>query len=245
MDNKMAADADDPGANRFYHGTRNELQAGDLIDPGRFRQVGGYESDVAYTYLTANLDEAIWEAEVAPGEGRARVYTVEPIGEIGRVANLPGSTFPGHPSMSCYSAEPLRVVGEVTDWLLYHGTRADLQVGDLIKTGYPANFGEEPRTANYVYLARTLDAAIWGAELARGEGHERIYIVQPTGAIEDDPNLTDKKYRGNPTKSFRSRDPLRITGEITDWRGHAPEVLKAMKDSVERLVHSGADIIDD
>ena len=77
--------------------------------------------------------------------------------------------------------------------------------------------------AAYVYLTATLDAATWGAELASGGGPGRIYTVEPTGPIEDDPNLTDKKYPGNPTKSYRSREPLRVTGEVTHWQGHPPE----------------------
>jgi hypothetical protein len=90
-----------------------------------------------------------------------------------------------------------------------------------------------------------LDAATWGAELALGEGPGRIYMVEPTGPIEDDPNLTDKKYPGNPTKSYRSRDPLRVTGEVTDWQGHSPEELKAMKDNLERLERLGIEAIED
>jgi len=90
-----------------------------------------------------------------------------------------------------------------------------------------------------------LDAATWGAELAAGDGPGRIYIVEPTGVIEDDPNLTDKKFRGNPTKSFRSREPLRVTSEIIDWHGHSPEALKAMQDALEQLEQLGVEPIDD
>jgi hypothetical protein len=104
----------------------------------------------------------------------------------------------------------------------YHGTKADLKPGDLITPGYNSNYGKRKK-AVYVYLTATLDAATWGAELALGEGLGRIYIVEPTGPIEDDPNLTDKKYPGNPTKSYRSRNPLRVIGEVTDWQGHPPE----------------------
>jgi rifampin ADP-ribosylating transferase len=119
-----------------------------------------------------------------------------------------------------------------------------LKVGDLIGPGYTSNFGKG-RKANYVYLTATLDAATWGAELALGEGPGRIYIVEPTGPIMDDPNLTDKKFPGNPTKSYRSREPLRVVGEVTDWQGHSPEVLKAMKDGVERARQLGIEAIDD
>ena len=126
----------------------------------------------------------------------------------------------------------------------YHGTRADLKPGDLIEPGYNSNFGSR-KEANHVYLTATLDAAVWGAELAIGEGTGRIYIVEPTGPIEDDPNLTDKKFPGNPTKSYRSRDPLLVTDELANWEGHAPVVLQAMKDNVERLKHLGIEAIDD
>lgn len=126
----------------------------------------------------------------------------------------------------------------------YHGTRADLKPGDLIVPGYNSNYGKRNK-AVYVYLTATLDAATWGAELALGEGPGRIYIVEPTGPIMDDPNLTDKKYPGNPTKSYRSREPLRVTGEVTDWQGHSPEALKAMKDHIERLRQLGIEAIED
>ena len=127
----------------------------------------------------------------------------------------------------------------------YHGTKADLNTGDLIKPGHTANHGKLDRTTTYVYLTGTLDAATWGAELALGEGAGRIYIVEPTGPIEDDPNLTDKKFPGNPTKSFRTQEPLRVTGEVTDWQGHSPEALKAMKDNLEELKRLGVEAIDD
>lgn len=127
----------------------------------------------------------------------------------------------------------------------YHGTRANLAVGDLIAPGFHANFGTAGRTANHVYFSATLDAGIWGAELARGDGRGRIYIVEPIGPFEDDPNLTDKRFPGNPTKSYRSREPLRVLGEYTDWQGHAPEVLTAMKEHLARLEAEGLGHIDD
>jgi rifampin ADP-ribosylating transferase len=126
----------------------------------------------------------------------------------------------------------------------YHGTKADLKIGDLIEPGRTANFGKLDRTTTFVYLTGTLDAATWGAELALGERRGRIYIVEPTGVIEDDPNLTNKKFPGNPTKSYRSREPLRVIGEIVDWQGHSPAELKAMKDGLERLREQGVEPID-
>ena len=127
---------------------------------------------------------------------------------------------------------------------LYHGTKAALTHGDLIAPGYASNYGKRKRAA-FVYLTATLDAAIWGAELAVGEGRGRIYVVEPTGPIEDDPNLTDKKFPGNPTKSFRTRDPLRVIGEVTDWNGHPPEQLAAMRARLAELARLGIEAIED
>ncbi len=127
---------------------------------------------------------------------------------------------------------------------LYHGTKANLKQGDLLEPGYTSNFGIGKKAA-YVYLTATLDAAIWGAELAQGNPPGRIYIIEPTGPIEDDPNLTDKKFPGNPTKSYRTRHPLRIIGEILNWQGHAPEQLQTMKDSVELARQQGIEAIED
>ena len=136
------------------------------------------------------------------------------------------------------------VIGEPSSQPFYHGTKADLKPGDRIEPGYNSNYGQRKKAA-FVYLTATLDAAVWGAELALGEGAGRIYLVEPTGPIEDDPNLTDKKFPGNPTQSYRSRSPLRVTGEIVDWQGHSPEQLKTMKDHLERLKEQGIEAIED
>jgi rifampin ADP-ribosylating transferase len=125
-----------------------------------------------------------------------------------------------------------------------HGTKADLAVGDLLAPGRESNF-ETGRVMNFVYFTATLDAAVWGAELAGGEGRARIYIVEPTGDFEDDPNLTDKKFPGNPTRSFRSCEPLRVVGELFDWTGHSPEKLQAMRASVDRSQRAGKAQIED
>jgi hypothetical protein len=125
----------------------------------------------------------------------------------------------------------------------FHGTRADLKPGDLIVVGYKSNFSEA-KPLSWVYFSATLDAAIWGAELAAGTGEERIYIVEPTGPIVDDPNLTDKKFPGNPTLSYRSREPLRVIAQITNWQGHSLEQLQNMKNALSRLPSDGSRIID-
>jgi Rifampin ADP-ribosyl transferase len=127
----------------------------------------------------------------------------------------------------------------------FHGTKAQLTQGDLIAPGFAANFGDRTRIANHVYFSATLDAAIWGAELARGEAPGRVYIVEPTGPFIDDPNLTDKRFSGNPTKSYRTRDSLRVVGEVLEWQGHAPEVLDAMRAGIAQRDALGTNAIDD
>ncbi|PZO25500.1 NAD(+)--rifampin ADP-ribosyltransferase [Flavobacterium lindanitolerans] len=126
----------------------------------------------------------------------------------------------------------------------FHGTKADLKIGDLIKVGYTSNYGQQ-KNAKYIFLSATLDAAIWGAELAFGEGQERIYLVEPTGEIEDDPDLTDKKFPGNPTKSYRSTQPFKVVGEVTIWQGHPADQVKTMKDHLEKLKAQGVNSLND
>ncbi len=127
---------------------------------------------------------------------------------------------------------------------LLHGTKADLAVGDLLVPGRPSNF-EAGRIMNHVYMTETLDAAVWGAELAAGAGPGRIYLVEPTGTLEDDPNVTDKKLPGNPTRSYRTREPVRITGELTNWTGHTVEQLQTMQDTLDDLRRRGLAVIYD
>lgn len=126
----------------------------------------------------------------------------------------------------------------------FHGTKADLKLGDLIEVGYSSNY--EPRkNAKYIFLSATIDAAIWGAELAFGDGQERIYLVEPTGEIEDDPDLTDKRFPGNPSKSYRSTEPFKVVGEVKVWQGHPAEQIKAMKDALEKLKEQGVNSLND
>lgn len=130
----------------------------------------------------------------------------------------------------------------------YHGTRADLRPGDLLHAGWASNYRDRA-PLSWIYFSGGMEAAIWGAELARSpegqpEARQRIYIVEPTGPFADDPNLTDKKFPGNPTQSYRSREPLRILGEVAEWQGHSPQQVQAMKDGIQRLWAQGAEIID-
>lgn len=125
-----------------------------------------------------------------------------------------------------------------------HGTKADLEVGDLLFPGHPSNYRAGLRM-RHVYVTRTLDAAVWGAEMAIGDGRGRVYVVKPQGPLEDDPNVTDKKLPGNPTQSYRTTDPVRIVGEITDWPGHSAEQLQAMRDGLADLRRRGLDVIYD
>ncbi len=126
----------------------------------------------------------------------------------------------------------------------YHGTKIDLKIGDFLEPGFRSNYGKKKK-ASFVYLTATLDAAVWGAELAEGDGSGRIYRVEATGPIENDPNLTDKKFPGNPTRSYRSRQPLRVVGEVTDWEGHAPGVLQKMREHLEKLKEQGIEAINE
>ncbi len=114
----------------------------------------------------------------------------------------------------------------------YHGTRADLKPGDLIEPGHTSNFGRRNKAA-YVYLSSSLDTAAWGAELAVGDGSCRVYVVEPTGAIMADPNLV--RDGGNPTNSYRSREPLRVTSEYMGWPRHPADLVDAMRERIERL----------
>lgn len=130
----------------------------------------------------------------------------------------------------------------------YHGTKVQLAVGDFIVTGHHSHF-EEGRTLKHVYFSALLEPAIWGAELAMAmsgvAGRGYIYEVEPTGPFEDDPNLTNKKFPGNPTRSYRSIAPLRIVALVQDWQGHPAEVLQGMLTSLADLKHRGMYIIED
>jgi tetratricopeptide (TPR) repeat protein len=121
----------------------------------------------------------------------------------------------------------------------YHGTRADLQVGDLLTPGRGSNY-TSGLTMNHIYFTALVNGAGLAAALAKGDGHERVYIVEPTGDFENDPNVTDKKFPGNPTRSYRTAAPLKIVGEITDWVRQTPEEIQKWR---ERLANNKGDII--
>lgn len=125
-----------------------------------------------------------------------------------------------------------------------HGTKADLKLGELLEAGYNSNYGKQNK-AKYLYFTATLDPAVWGAELALGEGRERIYLVEPTGSMEDDPNLTDQKFPGNPSMSYRTQHPLKVVGEVTIWQSHSLVQLKAMKNGIAKLDAQGIGAIED
>ena len=116
----------------------------------------------------------------------------------------------------------------------YHGTRADLKVGDLLTAGFSSNYKPEV-IMNHIYFTALPNGAGLAAELSRGDGHARVYIVEPTGEFEDDPNVTDKKFPGNPTRSYRSKAPLKITGEVTDWVRLSPDELQSWRDRIANI----------
>lgn len=130
----------------------------------------------------------------------------------------------------------------------YHGTRFGFSVGDELAPGFGSNY-HAGRVSNNVYFSARVDTAAWGAELATAlagsEGRGHIYVVEPLGPFEDDPNVTDKKFPGNPTESYRSRHPLRVVGEVEGWEGHSPEILKGMLDRLAELREQGLDLIED
>ncbi len=130
----------------------------------------------------------------------------------------------------------------------YHGTRSQLRVGDELVPGHGSNF-QDGRVSNNIYFTALVDTAAWGAELATAlagsEERGHIYVVEPLGPFEDDPNVTDKRFPGNPTQSYRTRHPLRVVEEVGSWAGHDPEVLKGMLDHLAQLREQGLDVIDD
>jgi rifampin ADP-ribosylating transferase len=130
----------------------------------------------------------------------------------------------------------------------FHGTKAALDPGVELVPGFSSNF-QEGRVSNHIYFTTLLGTAAWGAELATalaGSGERgHIYVVEPMGPFEDDPNVTNKRFPGNPTASYRTRDALLVLDEVKDWEGHAPEVLQAMLDNLAALRKQGLDVIED
>jgi hypothetical protein len=130
----------------------------------------------------------------------------------------------------------------------FHGTKSVLEAGDELVPGHGSNF-HAGRVSNNIYFTALVDTAVWGAELATAPagngGRGRIYVVEPLGPFEDDPNVTDKRFPGNPTQSYRTRHPLRVVGEVDGWKGHDPEVLQAMLDQLALLREQGRDVIED
>lgn len=130
----------------------------------------------------------------------------------------------------------------------YHGTKVSLAVGDLLSPGHPSNY-EDGRVSNHLYFSASLEPAVWGAELAIAltcsDGRGWIYVVEPVGTFEDDPNLTNKRFPGNPTKSYRTRESLRIVGVIEEWQGHTADAIGRMLDSLRDLKRRGLAVIED
>ncbi len=125
----------------------------------------------------------------------------------------------------------------------FHGTKAVLNVGDLLEPNYQSNF--QDKKSNYIYFTATLEAAKWGAEIAAAKNKERIYIIEPSGEFENDPNLTDKRFPGNPTRSYRSLSPLKIVAELGAWERHSNDQINQMLTSLEELTKQGKNIIYD
>ncbi|WP_053362477.1 NAD(+)--rifampin ADP-ribosyltransferase [Bacillus sp. FJAT-27251] len=125
----------------------------------------------------------------------------------------------------------------------FHGTKAELKIGDLLEPQHLSNY--QDKKSNYIYFTATLDAAKWGAELAAQTSKERIFVVEPLGDFENDPNLTDKRFPGNPTRSYRSKSPLKIVAELSSWERHSDDEIKHMRSSLKKLREQGKAVIDD
>jgi rifampin ADP-ribosylating transferase len=116
----------------------------------------------------------------------------------------------------------------------YHGTKADMQIGDLLVAGFMSNYQPEV-TMNHIYFTALVNGAGLAAELVKGDGRERVYIVEPTGSFESDPNVTDKKFPGNPTRSYRTQAPLKIIGEVLNWTRQTPEAIQKWRERLENI----------
>lgn len=125
----------------------------------------------------------------------------------------------------------------------FHGTKAELKIGDLLEPNYQSNY--QDKKSNYIYFTATLEAAKWGAELSSSDAQERIYLIEPMDDFENDPNLTDKRFPGNPTRSYRSKSPLRVVAELGSWERHSEEQINLMLASLEELTKQGKNIIHD
>ncbi|AYV66605.1 MULTISPECIES: NAD(+)--rifampin ADP-ribosyltransferase [Niallia] len=125
----------------------------------------------------------------------------------------------------------------------FHGTKAELKIGDLLEPNHLSNY--QDKKSNHIYFTATINAAKWGAELARSTSKERIYIVEPLGEFENDPNVTDKRFPGNPTRSYRSKSPLKIIAELGAWERHSDEEINHMLESLKKLSEAGKNVIYD
>jgi len=185
-----------------------------------------------------------WANERVPALQVQRAYLAAIDGSFARVVSAEDwlNKLSGQSSQKETPASPSKAA-VLDSGPFYHGTKSDLHPGDLIEPGFRSNYSEHK--ANFAYLTATLDAAKWGAELAAGDARGRIYLVEPTGAFENDPNLTDQRFPGNPTRSYRTREPILVVGEVLGWVGHPPEVLQAMRDHLEQLKQAGIEAIND
>jgi rifampin ADP-ribosylating transferase len=218
----------------------------DLREGGRWSyHMKGPEGDCHYCFfdeagnINMGMPRFTWENSFSEREGRTVVSIVIRFDTAEDVENIIKMGF-----REGFTTGMDQLAAQFDQQRFYHGTKADLEIGHLIEPGFNSNYGQR-KNAAWVYFTATLDAATWGAELAVGEGIGHIYFVEPTGHYENDPNLTDKKFKGNPTKSFRTKAALRMVGEVTDWKGHAPEQLLAMKVHIAKLKEQGIEAIED
>ncbi len=230
----------------LYGETAKQMQDGDK----RFYKCT-FGSDELYEYLKATSFERIeivgLVSNVCVLSNAVLAKTAQPETPIVVDAECTASHDPNlnRAALDIMIGLQIRVARKIEDkGPFYHGTKADLSIGDMLSPGYKSNYGKGEK-ANYIYFTSMRDGVALAAELAVGEGRGRIYIVEPTGDIEDDPNLTDKKFPGNITRSYRSREPLRIVGEVSEWTGHTPEELRKWRENIEKMKQTGIEAIND
>ncbi len=231
---------------RLYGETSQQLRDGDLRF---FKRTFGSDELFAYLKATpfARIELVGLVSHICVIANAVLAKTAQPETPIVVDADCTASHDPNlnRAALDIMIGLQIRVTRKINDnGPFYHGTKAELRVGDKLSPGRPSNHGEGEK-ANYVYFSSTLEASVWAAELAAGDGKARVYIVEPAGEMEDDPNLTDKKFPGNLTRSYRSEEPLHVVGEAAGWVGHTPKELRVMRENVQRMKRMGVEAIND
>lgn len=229
--------AGDAAASAYLHPIAKATQVGHIL--------GAAAHAARATELAAGDDSVVAEYVVTAAARRAGPVVQD---VLSRYPRAPGGASRVAALMSRLDSmlrDPPPPPREVDDpGPFFHGTRADLRPGDLLTPGYRSNFGSR-RRANHIYMTSLRDGAPLAAELAQGEGRPRVYRVEPLGRIEDDPNVTDKRFPGNPTRSYRTTEPVRVVEEVTDWEPADPTFVQRLRERTAELAELGIEAMDD